>query len=280
MNYLFRNSRIKLSQGLLFWREIGEGTSVIFLHGAWSDSSQWVSLMENLARNMQCIAPDLLGFGESEYPDIHYCIDLQLECLEEFLQALKLDKILFVGDSLGAWIASSYACKHPEKVSGLVLLSPFGVETENWEKYCQQMQRLLERSPLAFGLMQIFRPVLKLFGNEVNIEADLKQKQVMEEYPVATQMLFKRPIPEILADTLNERLPFLDVPVLVLQGAEDEVNAIDRSQTFYQLTPRGSLKMIAHAESDLPSSCTGLVAEEVREFIVQQNLQHTPVSEY
>jgi pimeloyl-ACP methyl ester carboxylesterase len=42
MATLFCNSRRKLSQGLLFWREAGKGIPVIFLHGAWNDSSQWV----------------------------------------------------------------------------------------------------------------------------------------------------------------------------------------------------------------------------------------------
>jgi hypothetical protein len=48
MNNLFRNSRRKLSQGLLFWREIGNGIPVVFLHGAWNDSSEWVAVMESL----------------------------------------------------------------------------------------------------------------------------------------------------------------------------------------------------------------------------------------
>ncbi|MEM7727270.1 MAG: alpha/beta hydrolase [Cyanobacteria bacterium P01_A01_bin.45] len=280
MNYLFRNSRIKLSQGLLFWREIGQGTSVIFLHGSWNDGSQWVSLMEYLAKDMQCVAPDLFGFGESEYPDLHYSIDLQLECLSEFLQALKLDRVVLVGDSLGAWIAASYACKYPQNVSGLVLLSPSGVETEHWERQCHQMQSLIERSPLVFGLMRIFKPLLRLFGSEVDIGADLRQKQIMEGYPVATQILFKRQTSEILAETLNQYLPALEVPTLVLQGGKDEAETIDRSRTFSRLAARSNLKMIAHAGNDLTSSCTGLLAEEIREFMTQKNLQHTQVQRH
>ena len=91
---LFRNSRRKLSQGLLFWREVGDGIPVVFLHGACSDSSEWVSTMELMSRDFHCFAPDLLGFGESEYPDIHHAIDLHVDCLVEFLQALKLNKQL------------------------------------------------------------------------------------------------------------------------------------------------------------------------------------------
>ena len=63
---LLRNSRRKLSQGLLFWSETGEGIPVILLHGAWNNSSQWSLVIEKLAQDFHCFAPDLLGFGESE----------------------------------------------------------------------------------------------------------------------------------------------------------------------------------------------------------------------
>ena len=106
MGNLFRNSRRKISQGLLFWREIGVGAPIIFLHGAWDDSSQWLSVMDLLGQNFHCFAPDLLGFGESEYPHVHYSVDLQVECLRELLQALNLERVTFVGHYLGGWVAA------------------------------------------------------------------------------------------------------------------------------------------------------------------------------
>jgi len=134
MDTLFRNSRRKLSQGLLFWREAGEGTPVVLLHGAWDDSSQWLSVMETLSQSFHCFAPDLLGFGESDRPQIHHSIDLQVECIAEFLQALRLEKVYLVGHSLGGWIAASYALQYAEQVEGLVLLAPEGVEVEGQKK--------------------------------------------------------------------------------------------------------------------------------------------------
>lgn len=115
MNILFRNSRRKLSQGVLFWREVATGIPAIFLHGAWNDGSEWVSVMELLANDIHCFTPDLLGFGESAHPNVHHTIDLQVECLADFIEALKLEKVYLVGNSLGGWIAASYTLKYPEK---------------------------------------------------------------------------------------------------------------------------------------------------------------------
>ena len=273
MDDLFRNSRRKLSQGLLFWREVGSGTPVIFLHGAWNDSSQWVFLMELLSREFQCFAPDLLGFGESESPEIHYSINLQAEMLAEFLQALKLERVFLVGHSLGAWVSTTYARKYPLQVSGMILISPEGVETEASAKRRQKMQRLLKRPLLIFGLLRLLRPLYKKLGWNINPEADLKQRELMEQYPTATQLLYNRQTPEILTETVNEYLHGIDVPTLILQGSKDIPELIEISQVYAQLAFKASLKMISGGENDLPSTAAGLVSREIRDFIAGESLQ-------
>ena len=274
MDDLFRNSRRKLSQGLLFWREVGSGTPVIFLHGAWNDSSQWVFLMELLSREFQCFAPDLLGVGESESPEIHYSINLQAEMLAEFLQALKLERVFLVGHSLGAWVCNTYARKYPLQVSGMILISPEGVETETSAKLRQKMQHLLKRPLLIFGLLRLLRPLCKKLGWNINPEADLKQRELMEEYPTATQLLYNRQTPEILTEVVNEYLYGIDVPTLILQGSKDIPEFIEMSQVYARLAFKASLKMIAGGENDLPSTAARLVSREIRDFIAGESLQH------
>ncbi|MBW4673710.1 MAG: alpha/beta hydrolase [Desmonostoc geniculatum HA4340-LM1] len=267
MDTLFRNSRRKLSQGLLFWREAGAEIPVIFLHGAWNDSSQWLSVMESLAENFHCFAPDLLGFGESENPNIHHSIDLQVECLAEFVQAVKLEKVYLVGHSLGAWIAASYALKYPEKVNGMVLLAPEGVEIAGQEEYCRKMRRLLNYSPLVIKLLRSLITLTKILGWHEKITQDLQLRQDLLRYPIACQLLFKRRQAEIEAELLQKRLYAIEVPVLILQGGLDTPDALAKSQVYAQLTPKIELKMIAHAGNDLPQSCAGDVAMDIREFV-------------
>jgi pimeloyl-ACP methyl ester carboxylesterase len=267
MDTLFRNSRRKLSQGLLFWREVGEKTPIIFLHGAWNESSEWLSVMESLAEDFHCFSPDLLGFGESENPNIHHSIDLQVECLAEFLQAVKLEKVYLVGHSLGGWIAASYALKYPEKVDGVILLAPEGVEIAGQEEYCQKMRRLLNYPALVVKLLRSLIPLTKILGWYEKIAQDLQLRQDLSRYPIACQLLFKRRQAEIEAELVQKRLYMIEVPVFILQGGQDTPNALAKSQVYSQLTPKVELKMIAHAGNDLPESCAGVVAIEIREFI-------------
>ncbi|MFK0730310.1 MAG: alpha/beta fold hydrolase [Gloeotrichia echinulata GP01] len=269
MDTLFYNSRRKLSQGLIFWREAGKGIPIILLHGAWNDSSQWVSVIESLSHNFHCFAPDLLGFGESENPNIHYSIDLQVECLAEFLQALKLERVYLVGHSLGGWIAASYALKYPEQVEGLVLLSPEGVEIEGQEKHWQKMQRLVTQSRFITKLLKLLLPLAKILGLHEKIEQDFRLRQVLLEYPTACQLLFQRKKPEIAAEFLQNRLFLMIAPVLILQGGQDTPETLAKSRTYAQLIPKAELKIIAHAANDSLESSPGLVATDIQDFITE-----------
>ncbi len=264
---LFRNSRRKLSQGLLFWREVGNGIPVVFLHGAWCDSSEWVSIMELISRDFHCFAPDLLGFGESEYPKVHHAIDLQVDCLVEFLQALKLDKVYLVGHSLGGWIAASCALKYPEKVQGLVLLSPEGVEIDGLQKCWRRMQHLRQTPSFIFKLLQIFLPLAKIIGWDTKIEEDLRQRRILLNNPTGSQLLYQRQLPEIEAELLQDKLDLIQIPALVLQGGKDEPDALNRSRVYARLIPQAELKIIAHGEDNLNHSCTSIVAGEIRDFL-------------
>ncbi|HLO85832.1 MAG TPA: alpha/beta hydrolase [Nostocaceae cyanobacterium] len=271
MNTLFRNSRRKLAQGLLFWRESGQGTPVVFLHGAWHDSSQWVSVIESLGDNVHCFAPDLLGFGESENPNIHHSIDLQVECLAEFLQALRLEQVYLVGHSLGGWIASSYALKYPEKVSGLILLAPEGVKIEGQEEYWRKMKRLINCPEILLKIVRLLRPIWKILGRQEKIDQDFQFREVIIQYPISCHLLFQRQKPEIEAELLESRLHSLDVPCLILQGSKDTDNTLTKSKTYAKLLPKVELKMIAHAANDLPESSAGLVADDIRDFIKENS---------
>lgn len=267
MDSLFRNSRRKLSQGLVFWREVGQGSNIIFLHGSWNEGSQWVPVMESLSHDYHCLAPDLLGFGESEIPDIHYSVDVQVECLAEFLLALKLERVYLVGDTLGAWIAASYALKYPERVLGLILVSPEGVATSSTDKRLKQMKSILQRSELAFALLKLIRPIAKMFGKEIKVQEEWRQRLIMDQYPTACELLFQRQLPEVRAELLENRLAFLVVPVLILQGGKDTQEAIAMSNTYAELIPGASINTIAHGEQNLPHFCSSAVAEQIRDFI-------------
>ncbi|MBW4651388.1 MAG: alpha/beta hydrolase [Kastovskya adunca ATA6-11-RM4] len=273
MDLPLRNSRIKLSQGQIFWREIGQGAVIVFLHGSWSESSQWLPVIEQLNQNYHCFAPDLLGFGESEQANTHYSIELEVECLAEYLEALQLDSIYLVGHSLGGWIAASYALKYAEQVRGLILLSPEGVQVEGHKR-----PKLGGRKSLTYWLLRSLYPLAKLFRLHKPIQRALSRRQQRQPSPIASQLLFKRRPAEITAELCTEHLQTLKIPTLILQGEQDTAFAIAQSQTYGELTPDARLLTIPQIGNDLPAAQPKLVATHIHNFIEETRVFLSPES--
>ncbi|MGB3534903.1 MAG: alpha/beta hydrolase [Microcoleaceae cyanobacterium] len=267
-----RHSHIRLSQGNLFWREVGSqaNTPLIFLHGSWNESSQWVSMMRLLGARYHCFAPDLLGFGESETPDIHYSIDLMVDCLAEYLKFLKLEKVYFVAHSLGAWIATSFALKYPEKVGDLVLISPEGTQIEAQKKRWKQMRSLLGPPAFLLWRLQFIYPFAQLLGKHEKIEALFRLRRMMLKYPTTTKLLVKRRWAEYQAELLNERLSDLKSALLVIQGIEDEAIVLSLSEAYVKTAPLAELKLIPSADGDLPESEPDVVTGLIQDFLGYQ----------
>lgn len=259
-----RNSRIRLSQGQLFWREVGQGTTLVFLHDAWADGSQWLPIVEQLMLSHHCVIPDLIGFGESGRPQLHYSIALQVECLQELADTLKLQQFYFVATGVGGWVAASYALHNPEQVKGVVLLAPEGVPTKQGDRW-RWAKRLTSRVPIARWLLRAMRPIAHLWGGKAQIETLLKLQQQWQRSPTACQLLFRRRAAEIRAEMLGDRIHLLKQPLLILQGEWDESIATELNQVYGE-APYAKTHFIP-AGQDILATAADKVASEIREFV-------------
>lgn len=267
MNLPLRNSRIKLPLGQVFWREVGRGPLLVFLHGSWSDGSQWLSVIDPLSQEYHCFALDLLGFGESEQPKLHYSIQSEVECLLQYLEALNLPQVYLIGHSLGGWIAASYALKHPERVSGLVLIAPEGVQTDQYWSNWRQTRWLIGHPPIAYILLRSLYPLARLIGRHKAIEKAVKWRQQLLSSSTACKLLFRRRRAEIQAELLQDQLEYLETPTLILQGGKDNANAIASAQAYAEKISHAQLQRFEHGGNDLPEALPDLVAQHIHEFV-------------
>lgn len=109
----------------LYYREAGKGQTIVFLHGILGSSLYWREHMDVLKDNYRVVALDLLGFGRSPKPEnIAYSRDDHLDYIVSTLDKIGVDKpTIVVGHSMGAILALSFAVRHPERVSRLILIS-------------------------------------------------------------------------------------------------------------------------------------------------------------
>jgi pimeloyl-ACP methyl ester carboxylesterase len=109
----------------IFYREAGPADApvVLLLHGFPTSSHMFRNLIPQLAGLYRVVAPDLPGFGFSDAPDrasFAYTFDHVAQVVDEFTQALQLDRyVLYVFD-YGAPVGFRLAVAHPERVLALI----------------------------------------------------------------------------------------------------------------------------------------------------------------
>ena len=110
--------------------EGGDGPTIVLLHGFASSKEVWLPVAKLLTPHFHLIIPDLPGWGESSRnTDASYDIDAQASRLDAFVQALRLQRFVLVGHSMGGAIAGVYAAGHPEHVAELALVDAFGLKS-------------------------------------------------------------------------------------------------------------------------------------------------------
>lgn len=122
----FRYSTVNVDGVDIFYREAGpkDAPTLLLLHGFPSSSRMYEPLMPFLAPEFRVIAPDYPGFGNSEAPSPEsyaYTFDNIARSIEQFTDALKLDRyVLFMAD-YGGPVGFRLAMARPDKVKGIVI---------------------------------------------------------------------------------------------------------------------------------------------------------------
>lgn len=223
----------------------GEGDPLILLHGSGpgvTAYANWRGVIPDFAQHFRCYAPDTLGFGYTDFPgDIQgFSMDRWVAHLIGFMDALKIEKAHFIGNSYGGALTLAIATRHPERVNRAVLMGAAGMKHEMTE-----------------GLVKVwgYRPSLDAMRDLMNtfaFDAGLvKEEIVRSRYEAsirpgaqeAFSSLFPAPqqrwLDELATDP--ELLKAMPHPTLIVHGREDVIVPFDCSVKFHQLIPNSEL---------------------------------------
>lgn len=103
---------------------------LIFLHsfGGGASAYEWSKVYPAFAYNYRVIAPDLIGWGESDHPVRDYGIDDYLTTIAEFIAQICTPPAIVVASSLTAALTIRLAINRPDLFKALVLVSPSGFD--------------------------------------------------------------------------------------------------------------------------------------------------------
>ena len=102
----------------------GSGPAIVLIHGLGADHARWYANLDKLSETNRVIAPDLLGFGKSDKPDMDYSVSMYVDQIAGLMDNLGIETATLVGSSMGGLISMLFAKRYPKRVERLVLVAP------------------------------------------------------------------------------------------------------------------------------------------------------------
>jgi haloalkane dehalogenase len=126
----------------IHYEETGSGTALVLLHGNPGSSHVWRKVLPRLGDG-RLLAPDLIGMGRSGKPDIAYSFADHARYLDDWFDALGLDRVVLIGHDWGGALAFDWAARHPQRVLGIAFLEAI-VKPMAWEDLSPQARQRSE----------------------------------------------------------------------------------------------------------------------------------------
>ncbi|HVV37521.1 MAG TPA: alpha/beta fold hydrolase [Acidimicrobiales bacterium] len=183
---------------------------LLLTHGFASSSHAWAPVVAAFEPERRCIAWDVRGHGQADYPadPAEYSIPLTLGDMEAILDREEIDRAVLVGHSMGGYLSLEFQKAHPSRVAGLVLVGTgpgFRKDDarESWNEVCETYASIFQNKGFD-GL----RPSAELDGSV--------HRGVDGLINAARGILRQRDAGVI------DNLPNIDVPTLIVVGSEDK----------------------------------------------------------
>lgn len=233
------------------WAEAGphDAEPVILLHGFAGSKDNWLYFATLLAKRYRVICPDLPGFGDSgRSPTATYDIEAQVDRLEHFLAAIGIERCHLGGNSMGGFVALSFALKHPDRLCSLILLNNAGV---NGPRLSAPQQAMLQgENPLRIrseadvdailGFIFSRPPRLPWFAKRYLAAQFIEREDLL-------QSIFDQILADALERPLDDRLADVRIPTQIIWGGKDGLLDASAAEVQHQRIPRSELTIIEDA---------------------------------
>jgi len=130
-DFPFESKYLDVHGSKMHYIDEGEGDPILFLHGNPTSSYLWRNVIPHLSSKGRCIAPDLIGMGKSDKPDIDYSFEDHSKYLESFIEQMGLKNVTMVIHDWGSGLGFHYAMRHEANVKGIAFMEAM-VKTLEW----------------------------------------------------------------------------------------------------------------------------------------------------
>ncbi|MEM4781927.1 MAG: alpha/beta hydrolase [Halalkalicoccus sp.] len=220
----------------LRYLEGGEGDPLLLCHGGLIDAAHcsWGEVIGPLSDRFRVIAPDLLGYGKSDRPEIAYSTKRHVATTESFLDSLGIEDAHAVGLSVGGSVAIGLALRSPDRVDRLVPVASYGLGPELPNgRLTFLLSRLPALNRASLSIARRSRRLTKASLSGIAHDPDALSSEAVD----CVHELLQRPDAgrayrswrrhEVgssgFRTDYRSRLPEIDAPTLFVHGRDDEV---------------------------------------------------------
>lgn len=221
------------------YHESGSGDPIVFLHGNPTSSYLWRNIIPHLSSLGRCIAPDLIGQGDSDKlddtgPDSYRFVEHR-EYLDGLLDQLDLgDHVTFVIHDWGSALGFDWANRHRDRVAGIAYMEAI-VRPVTWDEWPEMATEIFQgfRSPAGEGMV---------IENNLFIEAVLPGS-ILRDLTPDEHDEYRRPFVEA-----EHRRPTLTWPREIPLAGEP-VDVVEIVQSYADWLPTSGIpKLFVNAE--------------------------------
>ncbi len=211
---LFKNAKIA-------YTDTGKGTALVFLHGFLENSGMWDFYTASFSQKYRVVTIDLLGHGQSESIGYIHSMEDMADAVQTVLSELRIRKAVFIGHSMGGYVALAFAELYPDHVKGMVLL--------NSTSRADSDERKRNRDRAIVAVKQSYTNFIKM--SIANLFSEENRDRLADAIETAKTEALKTPLQGIIAalegmKTRNDReviLHFAPYPIVLILGKKDPV---------------------------------------------------------
>lgn len=211
---IYKNTKIS-------YTEQGKGTAVVLLHGFLENQTMWNAFIPDLAKKNSVITIDLLGHGQTECLGYVHSMEDQADAVHAVLHELKIRKAVFIGHSMGGYVALAFAELYPENVKGIVLL--------NSTSRADSDERKTNRDRAIIAVKQNYTNFVRM--SIANLFSEDNREKLAEEIKQVKLEALKTPLQGIVAALEGMKirkdreviLHFAPFPIQLILGKKDGV---------------------------------------------------------
>ena len=249
---------------------------ILLLHGhnAAASAMEMREPFSRFASHYHVYAPDLLGYGVSDRPNIPYTPELYVQLIADLLRDFVGAPAIVLASSVSSAHAIEVAALHPELVKSLVLVCPTGVRSKSERSTGGTIAQALLASPhLGRALFNALasRPSIRYYlAKQTYHDESLVTAELIENYYRTAHVPGARYAPAAfvgggLFHDAAGAWQSLQVPVLLVWGREAKITPPTNAAPFLATNPRAELREVAYAgllpHDEQPAQFANLVLE-------------------